>query len=437
MSFAASRNSAELQGRLLDARERRQQTIQQALETARAAGFQSLIVLGGNVPGASKRPPGLALLMDRTWSALAGKLVHGPVLRFSDILGPCGMAVSALPPREAKAMAMTFETAHPSHRLLDLDVYALDGHQLDRRAMEAKPRLCLCCDQPAGECIRLQRHSALELQAALAKLLGDPLPSTLSLEKLPHALVEGARQELHLTPKPGLVDGRNNGSHPDLSMESMERSIALLLRYYEELQGCQGDLTQAMTYGQQAEGRMFDAIGANAHKGYLFLSGLLLLAALPTGGALPATRETLARLARACFQRSARRPQGEGIRREAEAGLPTLFEIAWPGYRAVREEQWPKTEARHYLMALLMQHVEDTTTLKRGGDAGLARLRADGLELQLLLESRQNYLGWLQDLDDDYRARNLTMGGVADCLALTLALEQAVHREQETTGWTG
>ena len=34
--------------------------------------------------------------------------------------------------------------------------------------------------------------------------------------------------ELYLTPKPGLVDLADNGSHPDLSVPIMERSIGIV-----------------------------------------------------------------------------------------------------------------------------------------------------------------------------------------------------------------
>ena len=52
-----------------------------------------------------------------------------------------------------------------------------------------------------------------------------------SLEKLAQALVDGATMELHLTPKPGLVDQLDSGSHPDLSLPLMERSIGHVAAY--------------------------------------------------------------------------------------------------------------------------------------------------------------------------------------------------------------
>ncbi|MRR10391.1 2-(5'-triphosphoribosyl)-3'-dephospho CoA synthase, partial [bacterium] len=45
------------------------------------------------------------------------------------------------------------------------------------------------------------------------------------IERFAQALVKGAAMGLYLTPKPGLVDLADRGSHPDLSLEKMERSL--------------------------------------------------------------------------------------------------------------------------------------------------------------------------------------------------------------------
>ena len=70
-----------------------------------------------------------------------------------------------------------------------------------------------------------------------------------------------------------------------------------------------------------------------------------------------------------------------------------------------------------------MQRVEDSTAVSRCGLEGLARLKRDGAALQRLLERQQDPEPWLAALNQDYRESGLTMGGVADCMALTFALE--------------
>jgi triphosphoribosyl-dephospho-CoA synthase len=66
--------------------------------------------------------------------------------------------------------------------------------------------------------------------------------------------------------------------------------------------------------------------------------------------------------------------------------------------------------------------------LHRCGPAGLARLRADGARLQRLIEGGEGYVDWLVGLNADYRRLNLTMGGVADCMAVTLAMDECLPR---------
>jgi hypothetical protein len=75
-------------------------------------------------------------------------------------------------------------------------------------------------------------------------------------------------------------------------------------------------------------------------------------------------------------------------------------------------------------MAALMCRLEDTTTLHRGGRAGLERIRSDGARLSELLARGEDPVVHLARWNDEYRAIGLTMGGVADCLALAIALAE-------------
>jgi triphosphoribosyl-dephospho-CoA synthase len=319
---------------------------------------------------------------------------------------------------------------------------------------------------------------------------------------LAEALVLGARAEVDLTPKPGLVDRHDGGSHPDLDHTRMMRSVDLLPRYYEELirlrtgagrraagggtygvsrlpkegrdtSGVESDAAPSVTTeaalslaacidaGRRAEARMEEAVGTNAHRGYIFLSGLMLLAACdvvgagagaaarpPSGGGagavvrLPsgdgandpvvppsALRRAVVSVARGFF--AADRTPGPdragarvrdahslgGVRAEALAGLPSVFEAGLPAYLAARSDL-----AAFHALAALMQTVEDTTAVSRCGVAGLARLRRDGAALQALLDHGDDPRPVLAAWNEEYRTQRLTMGGVADCLALVLAL---------------
>jgi triphosphoribosyl-dephospho-CoA synthase len=77
-------------------------------------------------------------------------------------------------------------------------------------------------------------------------------------------------------------------------------------------------------------------------------------------------------------------------------------------------------QAAFFMLSRLMQTVEDTTALHRCGRAGLAQLQRDGRLLEAMLTEGFDPVPLLTKLNVEYRALNLTMGGVADLLGLAL-----------------
>ena len=271
--------------------------------------------------------------------------------------------------------------------------------------------------------------------------------SPIALEALAGALIEGAQRELELTPKPGLVDRVDCGSHPDLSFALMQRSLGLVADYL-------GELVISLAAGEgfaaqraialRAEQRLFAELGTNTHKGYLFLSGMLLIARQRAGSAEEdALRKALAALSAEFFAgtggdasqtraathggRARQRFNSGGIVAEALAGYPSVFEHGLPAYRAarrhVRTAAHERRDAASFaLLARLMQTVDDTTTLHRAGPAGLARVKCDGARLERAVAAGDDYHALLDELNRDYVRANITIGGVADLLGISYAL---------------
>jgi triphosphoribosyl-dephospho-CoA synthase len=252
------------------------------------------------------------------------------------------------------------------------------------------------------------------------------------LEHLADALARGASMELYLTPKPGLVDLRDNGSHPDLSIPLMEQSIGIVADYLkaivvslraDEPFACQRDIAI------HAERRLYDELGTNTHKGYIFLSGMLLIARHHAGiSDEVAVRQSLSGISRSFFDTAARTgSNGERVRRnyhtggivsEAIGGYPSLFDAALPAFRNAFARHRCVTTASFAMMARLMQTVDDTTTQHRAGPEGLNRVRADGRSLEYLIAEGGDAIAFLEELNDRYKALNLTIGGVADMLGM-------------------
>ncbi|QEM66999.1 2-(5'-triphosphoribosyl)-3'-dephospho CoA synthase [Geobacter sp. FeAm09] len=256
---------------------------------------------------------------------------------------------------------------------------------------------------------------------------------TSDIELLAMFLVKGVAMELYLTPKPGLVDLNDCGSHHDLSLAIMERSIRIVADYLDQL--CRSlaageEFARQAAIGRRAEQTMLASLGTNTHKGYLFLSGLLLVAAWHAPAADERSfRDRVAALAGDFFaaqgeqathgqQQRALHGAG-GIVREAMNGLPALFDEAVPAYLAALEIHEHPKMASFAMLARLMQTVDDTTTLHRCGSMGLSRIRRDGRQLERLIAMGEECEPFLQSLNREYIRMNLTMGGVADMLGLS------------------
>lgn len=306
-------------------------------------------------------------------------------------------------------------------------------------------------ERPIAETAVLETGSTSSLPAWLQSARFRP-------ENLARNLAHGAMLELRLTPKPGLVDLRSQGSHPDLSVVLMTRSASLLPAYFRELLEAERrgrGFAACMEAGRRAESRMLSAVGSNTHRGLIFLGGLLLLSSCREvdwreGHGMGDLRLNCSLLAEEFFRGGdlkgtggpARRDESHGaearrihsiggVRAEALAGLPAVFEVGLPAF----VERLPGrdfVQASHYAMSRLMQIVEDTTAVHRCGPAGLSRIRQDGRLLQRVLEEEGDHLSLLEHWDTEYAEMGLTMGGVADCLSLTYALYLTAARTTET-----
>lgn len=429
-----------LKSDFLIARDARQQFLDQKIRQV-IGSADSIIFISCNIPGSDKYQPGVCRLLYSAISSLRENIDLNILSTQSDALGVFHIATSNASPKEAKMAAIKVENQSPCGRLADIDIYQQNGCQVDRTSLNSMSRSCLICEEPARECILLKRHSHEELTLHVRSLLKPyvSFPQHIYPNQLAKSLSTGALYELNLTPKPGLVDRYDSGSHIDLSYKKMHASIRLLPLLFEDIIDCYNKKYPMQNFvqaGIAAENRMMREVHSNAHKGFIFLSSILLMATCLCKGDFSRIRQTISNLARTFFANFGPTTSRSttikncyglgGIKVEIEQGLPSIFEYSWPKYREVLEAGWSHKRADFYLMALLMQRVEDTTAVHRCGLSGLERLRQDGNKLQRCLESRQNPEQMLINLNQDYRKLGLTMGGVADCMAITFALQKTI-----------
>lgn len=259
--------------------------------------------------------------------------------------------------------------------------------------------------------------------------------------------------EVTTTPKPGLVDKNNCGSHTDMNFFTfMSSSTALYRGFYQcALAGLNFDQSEATLLldrirapGMSAETDMFRATrGINTHKGIIFSLGILAAA---TGyyyrchGSLNIQAETLSTLVSkmTCHliekdfaNLSTKRDltYGEalyvtkgitGIRGEAASGFNTVIQHAMPVLRKISVQSNESEKNEHFLEALLrlMAVNTDTNLLARGGAVGLEDVKSLSQSFVAAGGMTQPHaLKKLERMNETLIKRNLSPGGSADLLA--------------------
>lgn len=242
------------------------------------------------------------------------------------------------------------------------------------------------------------------------------------------------RLELDTTPKPGLVDRRDNGAHKDMDYALMSKSISALRPYLTRLaveSAKDIDSAKIKEIGIEAEKAMLKATGGvNTHKGALFCIGLSVAAAsylASTTGSVEAYsfKELVSRVAseipsaRGTHGAEAKRSfKAVGALENARAAYPELFTDWLPYYRLLEGDPF----RCHKTLLHIMTTLDDTNILHRRGAEGLAHAEAEAARL---LEDFSE--SGLSSLNKDFIRENISPGGSADMLSLTIFIESIIN----------
>ena len=183
-----------------------------------------------------------------------------------------------------KQETMQLEDSSPLARLWDIDVIDHNGNLLSRADFNFLPRPCLVCSENAKNCARSRKHHLDEIFAQMQKRVQAVDFADQIAELAYTALLSEAR----LSPKPGLVDSINNGSHKDMNLHTFEQSALALKPFFSHfvLEGMKTAeepssqiLRKIRPLGLQAEQAMLQATEQiNTHKGAIFAFGLVCTA---------------------------------------------------------------------------------------------------------------------------------------------------------------
>ena len=242
------------------------------------------------------------------------------------------------------------------------------------------------------------------------------------------------RLELDTTPKPGLVDRCDNGAHKDMDYALMSKSISALRPYLTRLaveSAKDIDPAKIKKIGIEAEKAMLKATGGvNTHKGALFCIGLSVAAASNLASATGSVqvysfKELVSRAASEIP--SARGTHGAEVKRSfkavgalenARAAYPELFTDWLPYYRSLEGDPF----RCHKTLLHIMTTLDDTNILHRRGAEGLAHAEAEAARL---LEDFSE--SGLSSLNKDFIRENISPGGSADMLSLTIFINSIIN----------
>lgn len=267
------------------------------------------------------------------------------------------------------------------------------------------------------------------------------------------AFLQGMLLEVSAWPKPGLVCPGSNGAHTDMSIRtfmvgSSAIAPALVLCAQsgrDHAGGLPSLLPELRWIGVKYEKGLLKATKlVNTQRGILFAAGLLCGAAgylsrtsrsiEPDSlfDAVSAMCQGLVRreLVQAGLETKPNPTAGEqlylkygapGIRGEVERGFPTVRKVGLPSLAHALEGHCTTNMAMVHCLLSLMAHAEDTTILWRKGKETLDQVHADAQEaLDLGSVFKASGIAKIFALDDAYKNNNISPGGCADLLAVSI-----------------
>lgn len=251
-------------------------------------------------------------------------------------------------------------------------------------------------------------------------------------------------EEVSLTPKPGLVDLMDNGSHNDLTYTMMVDSANSLKETFYNMalvafneRPSQNLREQIGEIGREGEKIMFQVTnGVNTHKGAIWSLGLLTAAAAIhygqwdeetlcfTAGEIAKYEDRFIPLQLTNGIKAIQKYGVHGAKAEAQFAFPHIRKYSLPEFKKSLKQYNYGTAKLRALLSLIA-HLDDTCILHRGGMEGLHF--AKQYAKQVLIHGD---LEELQTMNEQFKQRNLSPGGSADLLAATIYLYKICQLQQ-------
>ena len=264
--------------------------------------------------------------------------------------------------------------------------------------------------------------------------------------------------EVWASPKPGLVDRENTGAHKDMTYQNFVDSAHALQHCFTRCaqagaafsaanslddQPHSDDLPQLAaklrSIGLAGEAAMYQATGGvNTHKGAIFSLGILCAAAafvslqqMEHAGQMKQLQSVAASIAASLLaEDAAEHTNGKrvlqqtgtgGIRAEALGGFDTAFSVGLSSLMEALQSDICENDAMVYTLLRIIEATEDSNLVHRGGVEGMDFAKRKARKLTEGGPAAMN-LTEIRETDRKFIEKNLSPGGSADLLALTLFL---------------
>ncbi len=425
---------------MLDARDKRVDLQKRLLDIYKTP----LVCFTMNIAGPIKTSPQIERAFFSGIEMLQRRLPKSRILHKEiecEITGCQAMFCVSMNAQKLKDICTEIEEGCLLCRLFDMDVLDTDGTKLCRDGL----RGCIVCGAPGRECAAGRLHSVEQLWAVTNQIITEHFFET-DCKQISQFATQSLLDEVYTTPKAGLVDQKNSGSHKDMDLSLFVKSANCLSPYFSRCfevghktknLSCEQAFNHLRGEGVVAEKIMFETTkGINTHKGAIFSLGALC-GALGRLWEVKTPIPPLDSLLLLCSQlvkkgveqdfcnidnstaggRIYRQYGLKGIRGEVASGFSSVKNISLPIFLKALDNDYSQNDAGAIALVYLISFVGDTTLYNRGGKEGAVFAQQ---KAKSLIEN--NYfpsLSEIEQMDAEFIEKNLSPGGCADLLAVT------------------
>jgi len=340
-------------------------------------------------------------------------------------------------------------------RIFDIDILKQNGDKISRQEINFSNRTCLLCQEEAHVCSRSKKHPVEELITKTVEIMAEYFNQHFA-NICASCACRALMYEVCTTPKPGLVDRANNGSHNDMDIYTFIDSSSVLTPYFRDfvltgMQYCDDEPQQLFSriryLGMLAEDDMLIATNSvNTHKGLIFSMGVICTAL----GYIFANEERLDlnNIFELCKKMTVKvkedfndvnlknaKTNGEklfaqygitGIRGEVASGFLSIKKFGLPVLKSMTEKGYSLNDAGAMTLLNLIANIRDTnrdTNIISRSD--IKTQEQVQLEIKALIETKkiENIdIDILNEIDKKFINMNISPGGCADLLALTFMM---------------